>query len=428
MSHAYTTALAAPGETINLPLEIKATEGEGTAPGTFEGYGSVFGNADRDGDIVERGAFAESLKGGLPALLWQHDQKQPIGRFDIVREDKRGLFVKGRLSQTGKGLEAYELLKMGALNGLSIGFVTKEASREAVTGTRRIMRADLMEVSLVTFPANELARVASVKAHKGAQSQHKDLDVMETMEFDDEINDVRSFERLLRGNGFSRSRAKAITAKGFRVADLATDESAEIAEMVAGLKQSQGSFEGKGFSKKLSPFSLAASLVNVLRKIKRTEVNQISIMPGKSGSARIIPVSPGKVTFEVTPPPNMRDAKFDCTIRYFEFKNGTRIAPVEITLNQNRPYLEVDRGILKTLIPRVKLRDVEAYFDDVALNLTMGTTVATLDFHDYPQGHPHQIKKTRGVFKITAHNDAVEQMKLERLIEQYRRKHPDQFD
>jgi len=422
MNAANVTSCAAAAETINLPLEIKASEGQGTAPGTFEGYGAVFGNADRDGDVVERGAFAKSLKGGLPALLWQHDQKQPIGRFDVVREDDRGLFVKGRLSQTGKGREAYDLLKMGALNGLSIGFVTKEASRDAASGTRRILRAALMEISLVTFPANELARVASIK------SQRKDMKLMATPDTEDEISDVRSFERLLRDNGFSRSRAKAITAKGFRATDICLDEIAEIADMVTSLKQRKSVYEQKAFLKKITPAVLALAFMRELRKIKRAEVNKISVMPGKSGRARIIPVSPGKVTFEVTPPSNMKDAKFDCTIRYFEFKNGTRIVPVEVTLNQNRPYVEVDRGILKSLIPKVKLRDVEAYFEDATLNLTLGTTVATLNFHGFPEGHPHQIKKTRGVFKVTAYNHAIEHMRIKRLIEQYRRKHPDQFD
>ena len=233
---------------------------------------------------------------------------------------------------------------------------------------------------------------------------------------------------MRRGNGFSRSRAKAITAKGFRSVDFQQNESAEIAEIVRELGKKQSVFERKGRFKKLTPFGLALALMNEMRKIKWTEVNRISVMPGKSGKARIIPVSPGKVTFEVTPPPNMRDAKFKCTIRYFEFKNGTRISPVERSMDQDKPCLEVDRGILKSLIPRVELRDVEAYFKDATLNLTLGTTVATLDFHEYPKGHPHQIKKTRGVFKVTAYNHAIEQMKLERLIEQYRRKHPDQFD
>ncbi|MBL4639381.1 MAG: HK97 family phage prohead protease, partial [Kordiimonadaceae bacterium] len=228
---------------LALSLDTKA---EG-APGTFEGYGAIFGNKDRDGDIVVRGAFAESLKAGMPALLWQHDQKAPIGKFDEVRKDDKGLFVKGRLAMTGKGLEAYELLKIGALDGLSIGFVTKEATRDPATKTRTISQADLMEISLVTFPANELARVSTVKA---AHFDKKDADMPGTDMLDTNVpetgvNTARSFERMLRENGFSRSRAKTITAKGFKATDFAADETAEIAEMVTELKERQVLLESK---------------------------------------------------------------------------------------------------------------------------------------------------------------------------------------
>ena len=150
----------------------------------------------------------------------------------MVREDDKGLFVKSRLSQTGKRLEAYELLKMGALNGLSIGFVTREATRNGAAGTRNINRADLMEVSLVTFPANELARVETVKQKEPALKCQTD------------IEDPRSFERFLRENGFSRSRAKTITAKGFRWnnTDLPSDE---IGELVTNLKNRERHLEQK---------------------------------------------------------------------------------------------------------------------------------------------------------------------------------------
>lgn len=211
---------------LNLPLEVKA-DGE---TGTFEGYGAVFGNLDRDGDVVARGAFRESLKGRLPALLWQHNAKEPIGRFDDVREDEKGLYVKGRLSMEGRGREAYELLKMGALDGLSIGFVTKEATRDSARSTRTITRAELMEISLVTFPANELARVSAVKQVGGSMP----VSVPDT---------PREFERLLRDHGFSRGRAKAITAKGF-VGAPDTDGN-EIAALVEDIAQRKRALAGE---------------------------------------------------------------------------------------------------------------------------------------------------------------------------------------
>lgn len=270
---------------------------------------------------------------------------------------------------------------------------------------------ELMEVSLVTFPANELAHVSTVKS--------ADLD----------LETPRDFECFLRESGFSRSRAKAITAKGFGGSRSSRDHVEDIAELVQAVKYRQILMKkGLGGVKKLTPVALAGGLLDVLWRINREEVNQISVMPGGSGRARIVPVSPGKVTFEVIPPANMRDAKFKCDIRYYKIKDNKSIEPAEITLTHNKLSEEVDRGILKAALPSVRLRDVEDYFSDLALNLTKGTTVATLDFHEYPEGHPHQRERTRGVFKVKAINHAVEQMKLERAIEQYRRRNPDQFD
>lgn len=211
-----------------LTLETK----EGAPDGTFEGYGAVFGNVDRDSDIVAPGAFTDSLKTRLPALLWQHNAKEPIGRFDVVREDKKGLYVKGRLSTEGRGREAYDLLKMGALDGLSIGFVTKEAQRSRASGTRTITKADLMEVSLVTFPANEMARISNVK-------QRTDLMHPE------HIEDSRTFERFLRDNGFSRSRAKAITAKGFRHPIIDANNEDTLTDIIHMLRTKQAVFQHK---------------------------------------------------------------------------------------------------------------------------------------------------------------------------------------
>ena len=204
-------------QTTIFPLELK----QESEDGTFEGYGAIFGNVDRDGDIVERGAFKESLNKRTPALLWQHDQKQPIGRFEMIREDEKGLYVKGRIAIKGDGERVHELLKMGALNGLSIGFVAKRASRNAATGIRTIHEADLMEISLVTFPANDMARVENVK------STLQDTVIPQT---------PRSFEAFLREGGFSRSQAKAITAKGFKAAKFGSAAEIEIADLVLTVK------------------------------------------------------------------------------------------------------------------------------------------------------------------------------------------------
>ena len=146
---------------LDVPFKIKAVSEDGL----FSGYGSVFGVIDSYKEVVAPGAFSESLSQRTPALLWQHRSGEPIGVYSALREDQTGLYVEGKLAlKTARGAEAYELLKMGAISGLSIGFVTRDDSYDRVTGIRTLKKVDLWEVSLVTFPANDAARVSGVKS------------------------------------------------------------------------------------------------------------------------------------------------------------------------------------------------------------------------------------------------------------------------
>jgi HK97 family phage prohead protease len=136
----------------------------------IEGYASVFGVADQGGDIVLAGAYAASLKrlgaeGRRVKMLWQHDPGQPLGVWDEICEDAHGLWVKGRvLTDLARGREAAALLAAGAIDGLSIGYRTIKADRDA-KGRRLLAEVELWEVSLVTFPMLPEARVA-VKGDK----------------------------------------------------------------------------------------------------------------------------------------------------------------------------------------------------------------------------------------------------------------------
>lgn len=164
--------------------------------GVFEGYASVFGVVDDGMDVVNEGAFTKSLGSGRKVkLLWQHDQSQPIGVWDEIAEDHRGLRVKGRLlKDVQRGREAMALMKAGAIDSMSIGYQTKEATQEGNGSIRKLMEIDLHEVSLVTFPMLRDATITAIKS----------------------ITTIREFETALRDAGFSQTEAKAIAADGFK--------------------------------------------------------------------------------------------------------------------------------------------------------------------------------------------------------------------
>ena len=138
----------------------------------------------------------------MPAMLWQHEADEPIGVWTEMSEDAKGLKVRGQLClDTSCGKEAYALLKMGALNGLSIGFISRQWSYDTETDIRTLTEVDLWEVSLVTFPANESARVIGVKASDVAG-----------------ITSIRQAEQALRDAGISADTAKALIASVKRIA------------------------------------------------------------------------------------------------------------------------------------------------------------------------------------------------------------------
>lgn len=180
-----------PMEKKFLDLQVKAA-----ADGrTVIGYGAVFGNVDRGGDVVMPGAFAKSIASGRKArMLWQHDPSKVIGCWRAISEDEKGLRLEGVLSDTPKGNEVATLLKDEAIEGLSIGYrVTDDEWKE--DGTRLIKEAELWEVSIVTFPMNESATVDAVKA---AEMSRRDVE-----------------RKLTQDAGFSRSVARALLSGGY---------------------------------------------------------------------------------------------------------------------------------------------------------------------------------------------------------------------
>ncbi len=206
---------------LERPFDVKAVAEDGV----FEGFGSVFGNVDSYKEIVAPGAFTESLAGWkaagrLPPVLWQHRSGEPIGPFLAMEEQPVGLHVKGQLliDDVVRAKEARALMKAKAVNGLSIGFVTREDSYDRVTGVRTLKKVDLWEVSIVTFPANPQAQISSVK---------NTIDALETM---------RDAEAFLRDVG-RLSNAQAAAFMGRFKSVTRQRESDELDDLVSALKK-----------------------------------------------------------------------------------------------------------------------------------------------------------------------------------------------
>ena len=216
-------------ERKSLPLEIKRL-----ADREFSGYGSVFGNTDLGDDVVMPGAFSRSLRewkhrGQAPQMFWMHDPSKVAGRWDEMREDRKGLYVKGTLASTPLGDEMRTLLKMDAVRGLSIGYRTRESDWDD-EGNRLLKAVDLWEVSLVSLPMNPLAQVTLAKSRLSAAGEY--------------VPTPREFERILRDVGCSKTVAKRICGKVFDTElcggtlpehGRRDDGSTEEAEMLKGL-------------------------------------------------------------------------------------------------------------------------------------------------------------------------------------------------
>jgi uncharacterized protein len=212
----------------DFDLTLKAVNDDGT----FDGYGSVWGVVDSYNEVVARGAFSESLaelaaKGRPVPILWQHRSNEPIGAWTDLKEDEKGLFGAGELliKEVRQATEAHALMKRRVVTGLSIGYWVRDSSTDDVTGIRTLKKLDLVEISLVTFPANDDARVEAVK-FKLAHG---------------ELPTDREFEKYLREAGFSKTRAAGIVTHG--LSDVRRRESERETE-TPGLRALQDTLAG----------------------------------------------------------------------------------------------------------------------------------------------------------------------------------------
>lgn len=204
-------------KTKAFPLETKALEN----PGEFEGYASVFGVRDLDGESVMPGAFSESIathrrQGTWPLMLWQHQASAPIGVWEDLADDGKGLRAKGRLlinENVPDADKVYTLIKNRAVRGLSIGYFELDAVPATNGEPRKLLKLELVEVSIVSFPANRRALVDAVKS-KSAEHWER-LEAFAKHLRDGEPRPIREFEDILRDAGVPKALATQIASVGY---------------------------------------------------------------------------------------------------------------------------------------------------------------------------------------------------------------------
>ncbi len=213
-------------KTKDFALSVKAVSDEGS----FEGYGSIFGNLDSYGEKVMPGAFVESLarhrrEGTKPLMLWQHNPDDPIGIWEDLAEDGKGLRGTGRLLKgVRRADEALIMLRAGAIQGLSIGYREQEVEPDG--NNRLLKKLDLLEISIVSFPANRRARVESVKADQRMEEFARRLR-------DGDPMPIKEFEDILREAGVPKSMAVTIASRGYAHA-IRSESGGDEAKQLAG--------------------------------------------------------------------------------------------------------------------------------------------------------------------------------------------------
>jgi HK97 family phage prohead protease len=215
-------------KTKDFALQVKDLSDDGT----FEGYGSIFGNVDSYGEKVMPGAFVESLarhkrEGSNVLMLWNHDIFQPIGVWEDLAEDAKGLWGKGRfLLDIQRAREVHTLAKNKAIGGLSIGYKEEEADQEQAV--RLLKKLNLYEISPVTFPANRRARIEAVKSER--------MDEFARRLRDGDPMPVKDFEDILREAGVPKAMAVQIASVGYAKAIRSESEGSKAKEPAAFLQ------------------------------------------------------------------------------------------------------------------------------------------------------------------------------------------------
>lgn len=212
----------------SFDLDVKAV----AETGVFTGYGSVFGVVDSYKEVVAPGAFKNSLEalaksGRTIPIFWQHRSGEPIGNWTSLKEDAHGLLGDGELwlEESAYARLAYRGMKTKSITGLSIGYYVRRSSYDEKTGIRTLLEVELVEISIVSTPANDEARVEEIKSRIAHGA----------------LPDLPDFEKFLREAGFSKSQSAVIANRGLKHL-LGSESHSDTANEVAALVQQADSF------------------------------------------------------------------------------------------------------------------------------------------------------------------------------------------
>lgn len=157
--------------------------------GIVKGYGSIFGNVDSDGDIINKGAYRKTVEesGSRVKYLYQHDMDKPLGKMRELYEDGKGLVFEAEIPKTQLGKDVIELMKSGVITENSVGIIP--VKKEMVDGHRHINEVRLFEISAVTLAANDQAMILDVKGNVDRTKILKRYDNMAKLLRKGEISD-----------------------------------------------------------------------------------------------------------------------------------------------------------------------------------------------------------------------------------------------
>jgi HK97 family phage prohead protease len=240
-----------------IDSETKASKGQNF--GYIKGYASTFGNKDRGGDIVVRGAFVKcideySKQSKLIPMCFQHSMFDMIGGFDPKKmyEDEKGLYVEGEINlDVGRGKEVYALTKQGVIDSMSIGYTTEDSDIEQIGEEfiRKLKEVKLWEISAVGIPMNPEARITDFNADKTGESVSISEFIGIISNKDMPLNEKKSLvSQILRKNILSNNAADYVMSFIFKdskgIKNCSMDQ--EVLEATAILKLLSNDFSDAG--------------------------------------------------------------------------------------------------------------------------------------------------------------------------------------